>query len=154
VGNYRANESYGRAAQGSRNRVPVGGCPSLNDTTNILFVCSGATVQAPEDRKPGEIFREVEPEDLLKYGLIPEFVGRRHGAEGFGSIERSIVIGSQQSFRHHFPLRLLSIPVVTSYLGHWSGAPSVLRRASSSLTICVSSSSPKPMEVARPCRAQ
>jgi hypothetical protein len=31
---------------------------------------------APEDRKAGEIFREVEPEDLLKYGLIPEFVGR------------------------------------------------------------------------------
>jgi ATP-dependent Clp protease ATP-binding subunit ClpX len=33
-------------------------------------------VRAPEDRKQGEIFREVEPEDLLKYGLIPEFVGR------------------------------------------------------------------------------
>ena len=31
---------------------------------------------APEDRKQGEIFRNVEPEDLLKYGLIPEFVGR------------------------------------------------------------------------------
>ena len=30
----------------------------------------------PDDRKTGEIFREVEPEDLLKYGLIPEFVGR------------------------------------------------------------------------------
>jgi ATP-dependent Clp protease ATP-binding subunit ClpX len=41
--------------------------------TSIGF---GATVQAPEDRKAGEIFREVEPEDLLKYGLIPEFVGR------------------------------------------------------------------------------
>jgi ATP-dependent Clp protease ATP-binding subunit ClpX len=67
------------------------------DTANILFICGGAfgglekiisargratsigfgaTVQAPEDRKAGEIFREVEPEDLLKYGLIPEFVGR------------------------------------------------------------------------------
>jgi ATP-dependent Clp protease ATP-binding subunit ClpX len=67
------------------------------DTTNILFVCGGAfsgldkiisargrstsigfgaKVIAPEDRKTGEIFREVEPEDLLKYGLIPEFVGR------------------------------------------------------------------------------
>jgi ATP-dependent Clp protease ATP-binding subunit ClpX len=67
------------------------------DTTNILFVCGGAfsgleriisargratsigfgaNVLAPEDRKSGEIFREVEPEDLLKYGLIPEFVGR------------------------------------------------------------------------------
>ncbi len=30
----------------------------------------------PDDRQTGEIFREVEPEDLLKYGLIPEFVGR------------------------------------------------------------------------------
>ena len=67
------------------------------DTTNILFVCGGAfnglekiisargrsasigfgaKVMAPEDRGTGEIFREVEPEDLLKYGLIPEFVGR------------------------------------------------------------------------------
>ena len=67
------------------------------DTTNILFVCGAAfnglekiisargrsasigfsaKVLAPEDRKAGEIFREVEPEDLLKYGLIPEFVGR------------------------------------------------------------------------------
>jgi ATP-dependent Clp protease ATP-binding subunit ClpX len=67
------------------------------DTTNILFVCGGAftglekiisargratsigfgaTVSAPEDRNASAIFREVEPEDLLKYGLIPEFVGR------------------------------------------------------------------------------
>jgi ATP-dependent Clp protease ATP-binding subunit ClpX len=66
-------------------------------TTSILFVCGGAftgletiisarsrpgsigfgaEVMAPEDRKQGEIFREVEPEDLLKFGLIPEFVGR------------------------------------------------------------------------------
>jgi ATP-dependent Clp protease ATP-binding subunit ClpX len=67
------------------------------DTTNILFICGGAfsglekiissrgkstsigfgaKVSAPEDRRTGEIFRHVEPEDLLKYGLIPEFVGR------------------------------------------------------------------------------
>ncbi len=67
------------------------------DTTNILFVCGGAftglekiisarsrpgsigfdaKIIAPEDRKQGEIFRDVEPEDLLKFGLIPEFVGR------------------------------------------------------------------------------
>ena len=67
------------------------------DTTNILFICGGAfsglekiisargrstsigfaaQVHAPEDRRTGEIFRHVEPEDLLKYGLIPEFVGR------------------------------------------------------------------------------
>ena len=67
------------------------------DTTNILFICGGAffglekiisargrrtsigfgaNVLSPEDRKSGEIFSNVEPEDLLKYGLIPEFVGR------------------------------------------------------------------------------
>jgi ATP-dependent Clp protease ATP-binding subunit ClpX len=71
-------------------------CLQIN-TTNILFVCGGAfaglervisargrgtsigfgaSVSAPEHRKPGEIFGEVEPEDLLKYGLIPELVGR------------------------------------------------------------------------------
>jgi ATP-dependent Clp protease ATP-binding subunit ClpX len=67
------------------------------DTTNILFICGGAfsglekiisdrgrktsigfsaRVAAPEDRKTGEVFRDVEPEDLLRFGLIPEFVGR------------------------------------------------------------------------------
>jgi len=67
------------------------------DTTNILFICGGAfaglekiisgrrkgtsigfgaTVQAPDERQTGEILREVEPEDLLKFGLIPEFIGR------------------------------------------------------------------------------
>ena len=67
------------------------------DTTNILFICGGAfagldkviskrgkgsalgfgaDVKDPDDRRTGEIFKEVEPEDLLKFGLIPEFVGR------------------------------------------------------------------------------
>jgi ATP-dependent Clp protease ATP-binding subunit ClpX len=67
------------------------------DTTNILFICGGAfagldkiisargektsigfsaAVKAPDDRRVGAIFRELEPEDLLKFGLIPEFVGR------------------------------------------------------------------------------
>lgn len=67
------------------------------DTTNILFICGGAfaglekiisargrgtslgfgaNVQAPEDRQTGQVLRDVEPEDLLKFGLIPEFVGR------------------------------------------------------------------------------
>ncbi len=67
------------------------------DTANILFICGGAfagldkiisdrgrktsigfgaTVASPEDRRTGELFRQVEPEDLLKFGLIPEFVGR------------------------------------------------------------------------------
>lgn len=67
------------------------------DTTNILFIVGGAfsgleriisargegssigigaDVQGPDTRKTGEILREIEPEDLLKFGLIPEFVGR------------------------------------------------------------------------------
>ena len=67
------------------------------DTTNILFICGGAfagldkiiaqrgkgsaigfaaNVRDPEDRRTGELLREVEPDDLLKFGLIPEFVGR------------------------------------------------------------------------------
>ncbi|HYJ82918.1 MAG TPA: ATP-dependent Clp protease ATP-binding subunit ClpX, partial [Allosphingosinicella sp.] len=41
--------------------------------TSIGFA---AKVQSPDDRRTGEIFRKVEPEDLLKFGLIPEFVGR------------------------------------------------------------------------------
>ncbi len=67
------------------------------DTTNILFICGGAfsgleriiaargkgsgigfgaEVRGPDDRRMGAILREVEPEDLLKFGLIPEFIGR------------------------------------------------------------------------------
>ena len=52
------------------------------DTTNILFICGGAfagfgaDVQAADDRKVGEIIKNLESEDLLKFGLIPEFVGR------------------------------------------------------------------------------
>jgi ATP-dependent Clp protease ATP-binding subunit ClpX len=33
-------------------------------------------VQSPDDRRTGEVLRQVEPEDLLKFGLIPEFIGR------------------------------------------------------------------------------
>jgi ATP-dependent Clp protease ATP-binding subunit ClpX len=67
------------------------------DTTNILFVCGGAfaglekiiahrrqgtsigfgaEVRGPDERNTGEILKDLEPEDLLKFGLIPEFVGR------------------------------------------------------------------------------
>jgi len=67
------------------------------DTTNILFICGGAfagldkiisqrgrgtsigfgaDVRSSDERQTGEILRGVEPEDLLKFGLIPEFVGR------------------------------------------------------------------------------
>ncbi|MCA3694308.1 MAG: ATP-dependent Clp protease ATP-binding subunit ClpX [Hyphomonadaceae bacterium] len=67
------------------------------DTTNILFIAGGAfpgldtiisrrgtgagigfgaNVRSPDDRRTGDVLRECEPEDLLKFGLIPEFVGR------------------------------------------------------------------------------
>jgi ATP-dependent Clp protease ATP-binding subunit ClpX len=68
------------------------------DTTNILFICGGAfaglekiiatrgvkgagigfsaEVRDPDERRTGELLRQVEPEDLLKFGLIPEFIGR------------------------------------------------------------------------------
>lgn len=67
------------------------------DTTNILFICGGAfigldkiieerikerhlgfgaDIQSKREKKIGELLKEVQPEDLIKYGLIPEFVGR------------------------------------------------------------------------------
>ena len=67
------------------------------DTTNILFICGGAfdgiekiiksrignkvmgfgaDIQSPDKRNVGEILKHILPEDLLRYGLIPEFVGR------------------------------------------------------------------------------
>ena len=67
------------------------------DTTNILFICGGAfagldkliagrhvgagigfgaEVRDPDDRNIGELLADLEPEDLIKFGLIPEFVGR------------------------------------------------------------------------------
>jgi len=67
------------------------------DTTNILFICGGAfaglekvienrteasgigfgaSVKSKQQRSITEVFREVEPEDLIKFGLIPELVGR------------------------------------------------------------------------------
>ncbi len=67
------------------------------DTTNILFICGGAFsgldriigdrlqgrsigfgahVAAPDERRVGELLRQCEPEDLLRFGLIPEFIGR------------------------------------------------------------------------------
>ena len=67
------------------------------DTTNVLFICGGAfagldqiiesrighkgmgfhaTVKSKIEKDPGEMFAQVMPEDLLKFGMIPEFVGR------------------------------------------------------------------------------
>ncbi len=81
----RGSKKYGQSEM-----IPV-------DTANILFICGGsftgieqvvqrrigrrglgfgAEITRKEDRRLGEILREVEPEDLTKFGLIPEFVGR------------------------------------------------------------------------------
>ncbi|KFL32554.1 Clp protease ATP-binding protein [Devosia riboflavina] len=67
------------------------------DTTNILFICGGAfaglekiisargegsgigfsaTVKDPQDRRVGDLLKDVAPEDLVRFGLIPEFIGR------------------------------------------------------------------------------
>jgi ATP-dependent Clp protease ATP-binding subunit ClpX len=67
------------------------------DTTNVLFICGGAfagleqiieqrvghkgmgfhaTVTSKSEKNPGELFAQVLPEDLLKFGMIPEFIGR------------------------------------------------------------------------------
>ena len=67
------------------------------DTTNILFICGGAfagldnfisnrnkgssigfgaEIVSPEDKLTGEILQDLEPSDLVKFGLIPEFIGR------------------------------------------------------------------------------
>ncbi|MEX8507585.1 MAG: ATP-dependent protease ATP-binding subunit ClpX, partial [Leptothrix ochracea] len=67
------------------------------DTTNILFICGGAfdglekviqnrseksgigfgaTVKGPSERSITDLFKQIEPEDLIKFGLIPELVGR------------------------------------------------------------------------------
>ncbi|MET4699662.1 ATP-dependent Clp protease ATP-binding subunit ClpX [Constrictibacter sp. MBR-5] len=83
------------------------------DTTNILFICGGAfagldriismrgkgsamgfgaQVRSPDERTTGEILREVEPEDLLKFGLIPEFVGRLPVIATLGDLDEPALI--------------------------------------------------------------
>lgn len=83
------------------------------DTTNILFICGGAfaglekiisqrsrstsigfaaNVAAPKDRRTGELFRMVEPEDLLRFGLIPEFIGRLPVIATLGDLDEDALI--------------------------------------------------------------
>ena len=64
--------------------------PSIvRDVSRPGSIGFGAKVAAPEDRKQGEIFRDVEPEDLLKYGLIPEFVGRLPVVATLGDLDEA-----------------------------------------------------------------
>ena len=83
------------------------------DTTNILFICGGAfaglekiisqrdkgssigfgaDVRSADDRNIGEILQEIEPEDLLKFGLIPEFVGRLPVLATLSDLDESALI--------------------------------------------------------------
>ena len=83
------------------------------DTTDILFVCGGAfsglekiisergqgtsigfgaDVKGPDERRSGEVLRQVEPEDLLKFGLIPEFVGRLPVVATIDDLDESALI--------------------------------------------------------------
>ena len=86
------------------------------DTTNILFICGGAfdgldkvirrrsekggigfgaEVKSKDDaRAVGEVLREVEPEDLIKFGLIPEFVGRLPAVATLESLDEAALIKS------------------------------------------------------------
>jgi ATP-dependent Clp protease ATP-binding subunit ClpX len=83
------------------------------DTTNILFICGGAfdglekviqnrseksgigfgaTVRSKSEKKVGEVFREVEPEDIIKFGLIPELVGRLPVVATLGELTEDALI--------------------------------------------------------------
>jgi ATP-dependent Clp protease ATP-binding subunit ClpX len=83
------------------------------DTTNILFICGGAfaglesiiesrvghkgvgfhgTVRSKADKDPGELFAQVLPEDLLKFGMIPEFIGRLPMIGAVRSLDREALI--------------------------------------------------------------
>jgi ATP-dependent Clp protease ATP-binding subunit ClpX len=83
------------------------------DTTNILFICGGAfagvdkiiesrtgsrgvgfgaDIRRAEDKDLGEILSHVMPEDLLKYGLIPEFVGRLPVITNVHNLDREALV--------------------------------------------------------------
>jgi len=83
------------------------------DTTNVLFILGGAfagleqiieqrvgkqgvgfhgVVRSKRDRDPGELFAQVLPEDLVKYGMIPEFIGRLPMVGAVRSLDRDSLV--------------------------------------------------------------
>ena len=83
------------------------------DTTNVLFICGGAfagiekivenrigakgvgfgaDIRRPEDKDLGAIFSDVKPEDLAKFGLIPEFIGRMPVVGAVNHLERDALV--------------------------------------------------------------
>ena len=90
------------------------------DTTNILFICGGAfdgldkiimnrigkksmgfiaDIQTRDNKDIGEILEKVLPEDLLKYGLIPEFVGRLPILVTLNSLDKDALIRILKSLK-------------------------------------------------------
>ncbi|MEJ7137059.1 ATP-dependent Clp protease ATP-binding subunit ClpX [Amphibiibacter pelophylacis] len=83
------------------------------NTTNILFICGGAfdglekiiqnrseksgigfgaTVKTKSERKVSDLFRDVEPEDLIKFGLIPELIGRLPVVAALGELTEDALV--------------------------------------------------------------
>lgn len=83
------------------------------DTSNILFICGGAfngidsiiggrigkkglgfgaDVEGGRDKKYSELIKDIQPEDLLKYGLIPEFIGRLPITATLGELDESVLV--------------------------------------------------------------
>jgi ATP-dependent Clp protease ATP-binding subunit ClpX len=83
------------------------------DTTNILFICAGAfgglesiiesrtgkksmgfgaEIESKQEKEIGEILKKLSPEDLIKYGLIPEFVGRVPVSVGLENLDEDALV--------------------------------------------------------------
>lgn len=83
------------------------------DTTNILFICGGAfdgldkiierrighkgigfgaNIVSKNEKSVGELYRQVEPQDLVKFGLIPEFVGRIPSVVALNNLDKNALV--------------------------------------------------------------
>jgi len=115
------------------------------DTSNILFICGGtftgleqivqrrqgskslgfgAKILKKEDKKIGDILREVQPEDLIKFGLIPEFLGRLPVIATLDELNESSLIriltepknALVKQFRHMFEIEGVNLRFTDSAL--------------------------------------
>ncbi|MDM4767420.1 ATP-dependent Clp protease ATP-binding subunit ClpX [Pelomonas sp. SE-A7] len=116
------------------------------DTTNILFICGGAfdglekviqnrseksgigfsaSVTSKSERRVSEVFREVEPEDLIKFGLIPELVGRLPVVATLGELTEDALVqiltepknALLKQYQHLFSMDGVELEVRPSALG-------------------------------------
>jgi ATP-dependent Clp protease ATP-binding subunit ClpX len=115
------------------------------DTSNILFICGGtfngleqiiqrrlgskimgfgAKIAKKDERKIGDILRDVRPEDLIKYGLIPEFLGRLPVIATLDELNESSLIriltepknALVKQFKHMFELESVNLRFTDSAL--------------------------------------